>query len=162
MPVVSKVQNLKLKTPHRAVTLGSDCSGWESLSKSAKCIGLHAKLQFASDTEVHCRTIITETEGPDVKIFHDCCTRSTGEAVSVDVYGAGFPCQPWSSIGKRAGAADKRAGVAAHILQYIAEAKPKCFILENMKGLLDSKGLPFFANLIKTLLKVKDTDGSKY
>ena len=65
-------------------------------------------------------------------------------------------------MGKRAGAADKRAGVAAHILQYIAEAKPKCFILENVKGLLESKGLPFFADLIKTLLKVKDTDGSKY
>ena len=163
----ANVKNLKVKThlpPPRAgpVTLGSDCSGWESLSKAAKCIGLNAKLKFASDINVHCRTMIAETEDSDVKIYHDTCTRAPGDAGSVDVYGAGFPCQPFSSIGKRRGATDARAGVTAHILKFIASAKPRCFILENVKGLLDTKNLPFFSSLITTLSKVRDHDGTQY
>ena len=142
----ANVKNLKVKThlpPPRAgpVTLGSDCSGWESLSKAAKCIGLNAKLKFASDINVHCRTMIAETEDSDVKIYHDMCMRAPGDAGSVDVYGAGFPCQPFSSIGKRRGATDARAGVTAHILKFIASAKPRCFILETVKGLLEELAL---------------------
>jgi len=54
-----------------------------------------------------------------------------------DVLLAGFPCQPFSSIGARKGFAHKTQGTlfydVARILKY---KRPKAFLLENVQGLL--------------------------
>ena len=53
-----------------------------------------------------------------------------------DVMIAGFPCQTFSVIGKQAGFSDDRGQIIFHLSRILREMKPKCFILENVKGLV--------------------------
>lgn len=62
-----------------------------------------------------------------------------------DVLLAGFPCQPFSNIGKREGFAHETQGTLFFDVLRILQAKqPKMFLLENVKGLLNNdKGRTF-------------------
>lgn len=60
-------------------------------------------------------------------------------APTVDFFLAGFPCQPFSVQGLGQGVADeKNGGVIFALLAFIRRSKPKTFLLENVKGLLQS------------------------
>lgn len=54
-----------------------------------------------------------------------------------DILLAGFPCQPFSSIGKREGFSHKTQGTLFFdVLRILKYHKPKMFLLENVQGLL--------------------------
>jgi DNA (cytosine-5)-methyltransferase 1 len=60
------------------------------------------------------------------------------EIPEFDVLSAGFPCQPFSSFGKRAGFKHKTQGTLFFdVLRIIKAKKPRAFILENVKGLVN-------------------------
>jgi len=54
---------------------------------------------------------------------------------SVDFVVGGPPCQPFSIVGKRLGAADERADLMTHFVRLICELSPKAFVLENVPNL---------------------------
>ncbi len=54
----------------------------------------------------------------------------------VDLMVGGSPCQAFSSNGKRGGFEDTRGTLFHDYARIIAEVRPKCFIFENVKGLL--------------------------
>lgn len=62
-----------------------------------------------------------------------------------DVLLAGFPCQPFSNIGKREGFAHETQGTLFFdVLRILKKKQPKMFLLENVKGLLtNDKGNTF-------------------
>ena len=49
---------------------------------------------------------------------------------------AGFPCQTFSVIGRKEGFDDTRGQLIFHIARILQETQPKCFLLENVKGLV--------------------------
>ena len=53
-----------------------------------------------------------------------------------DVLCAGFPCQAFSTIGKRKGFSDPRGTLFFEVLRAAKHHKPKVLLLENVKGLL--------------------------
>lgn len=53
-----------------------------------------------------------------------------------DLLIAGFPCQTFSVIGRQEGFSDDRGQIIFHLSRIIKENQPKCFILENVKGLV--------------------------
>lgn len=53
-----------------------------------------------------------------------------------DLLIAGFPCQSFSVIGRKDGFGDSRGQIIFHLARIISETQPKCFILENVKGLV--------------------------
>lgn len=53
-----------------------------------------------------------------------------------DILTAGFPCQPFSNIGKRAGFADTRGTLFDSIVEILLHKAPKAFLLENVPGLV--------------------------
>lgn len=53
-----------------------------------------------------------------------------------DLLIAGFPCQTFSVIGRKAGFDDSRGQIIFHLSRILREKRPKCFILENVKGLV--------------------------
>ncbi len=66
-----------------------------------------------------------------------------------DILCAGFPCQPFSSIGKREGFDHPTQGTMFHEIIRIADAKkPKAIFLENVAGLLTHDS----GNTIQTIL----------
>jgi DNA (cytosine-5)-methyltransferase 1 len=58
---------------------------------------------------------------------------------SVDILTGGFPCQPYSSAGKRLGKADERH-LFPYMLRCIKEVKPRWIIGENVRGLVNWNG----------------------
>ncbi len=54
---------------------------------------------------------------------------------SVDFVIGGPPCQPFSIIGKRLGAADERADLMSHFVRLVGELHPKAVVLENVPNL---------------------------
>ena len=61
-----------------------------------------------------------------------------------DILLAGFPCQAFSIAGKRKGFDDTRGTMFFEVERILEYHKPKCFMLENVKGLLShDKGRTF-------------------
>jgi len=64
----------------------------------------------------------------------------TGDVVSplvdnIDIISAGFPCQPWSVAGRRAGTADDR-WLWPYIVEILGAVHPQWAFFENVPGLL--------------------------
>lgn len=67
----------------------------------------------------------------------------------IDILTAGFPCQPFSSIGKREGFEHPTQGTLFHdVVKILKKKKPKAFILENVEGLVTHDG----GNTLKIIL----------
>lgn len=155
---VLEVQAMAKTKRRKVVTLGSDCAGWESLSRAAKALGLPHRLVFASESDRSCRSVIQATIPGNYLLFDDIAARVPSDVGTVDIYGAGFPCQPFSSAGSCQGSADPRASPVSHILQYIRIAQPKGFMLENVPALLHKPHQQLLKHIINTLRNIKGSD----
>lgn len=72
-----------------------------------------------------------------------------------DVLLAGFPCQPFSSIGRRQGFEHKTQGTLFYdVARIIKEKQPKAFMLENVPGLLTHDNGRTFEVIQSTLLEL--------
>ncbi|MDD1387002.1 DNA cytosine methyltransferase [Pediococcus pentosaceus] len=71
---------------------------------------------------------------------------------SFDVLLGGFPCQPFSSIGKREGFANKTQGTLFFdVLRILKYHMPKAFLLENVPGLLTIQNGETFKTILAAL-----------
>jgi DNA (cytosine-5)-methyltransferase 1 len=68
-----------------------------------------------------------------------------------DVLLAGFPCQPFSIIGKKLGFDDIRGTLFFEIARILKEKTPRLFILENVKQLKTHNKGKTLEKIIKTL-----------
>lgn len=68
-----------------------------------------------------------------------------------DLLTAGFPCQPFSSAGKKNGLSDPRGTLFQAIIEIIKKCEPKYFVLENVKRLLSMDQGRTFATIIDKL-----------
>ena len=64
---------------------------------------------------------------------------------------AGFPCQPFSVMGKKQGVQDQKGVLIFNIINILKEKKPDCFFLENVKNLLAIDGGNTFKQIIEEL-----------
>lgn len=68
-----------------------------------------------------------------------------------DLLTAGFPCQPFSSAGKKRGIRDPRGTVFQVVVDVLKNRRPRLFILENVKRLLTMEGGLHFATILSSL-----------
>jgi DNA (cytosine-5)-methyltransferase 1 len=81
---------------------------------------------------------------PNAKSYHDITkTDFTIHRGTIDIITGGFPCQPYSSAGKRKGKEDERH-LWPQMCRAIREIQPRWVVGENVFGLVNwSKGLVF-------------------
>ena len=73
--------------------------------------------------------------------------------ISYDILLAGFPCQAFSSVGKREGFKDTiRGTIFFHIAELIEANRPKVFLLENVEGLINHKKGSTFKIILDVLI----------
>ncbi len=98
-----------------------------------RCVGYVEREAFAASILVARMEDKTLDQAP----IWDCLESFEGSnfADRVDVISAGFPCQPWSSAGKRKGKDDDR-WIWPAINRIICEVGPSIVFLENVPGLL--------------------------
>lgn len=105
--------------------IGGTRLGFESAG--GKCV-------FTSEWDPHAQKTYAANFGEVPQ--GDVTKIKTEDIPDFDVLLAGFPCQPFSSIGKRAGFMHKTQGTLFYDVARIIEAKrPKAFLLENVQGL---------------------------
>jgi DNA (cytosine-5)-methyltransferase 1 len=68
-----------------------------------------------------------------------------------DVLTGGFPCQPFSSAGKKQGVRDARGTLFQVLVQTIERQRPRFFVLENVKRLLSMEKGCHFATILSAL-----------
>lgn len=70
---------------------------------------------------------------------------------SHDLLTGGFPCQPFSSAGKKRGISDPRGTLFQAIVEILRRTQPKYFVLENVKRLLEMERGSHFATILNSL-----------
>jgi DNA (cytosine-5)-methyltransferase 1 len=90
--------------------------------------------------------------------------RKVSQCSYVDVYVAGFPCQPFSTAGKQQGFEDEkgRGTIFYHILEYIQMHRPKVFILENVKGLVTLQRGKYLRAILSALESLGKEESTSY
>ena len=152
---------------------GTDCTGIDAARVALDNLGVTYDYRFASEIEPKLLTFLASTQSPPQTIYADITQRPTrcvaepkdhptnsdrgnpDDALYVDLYVAGFPCQSFSTSGKRRGLADKRGMIVHHVLSYIETYQPKMFVLENVKGFATIDNGKTLEDLLVTLRNIK-------
>ncbi len=104
-----------------------------AVNGAAKDLGFSTECVFSSDIDNACQDVYELNFGD----------RPTGDITKVepedvpdhDLLVAGFPCQPFSIIGKKKGFEDTRGTLFFNIASILEKKKPRAFVLENVKQL---------------------------
>jgi len=113
--------------------------------------------KFSCDVDKHVKKQILTNHEP-AKWFDDVVKRNNRSRAtpSIDLYVAGFPCQPFSAVGMKKGFKDKRGMVFYGCADYIDCKRPRAFILENVKQLINHKRGKTLKKVIQTLEGIGD------
>ena len=116
------------------------------------CENLRITCQCNFTSEIKPAAIkIFEQNHPTEKIFGDITKISTENIPNFDILLAGFPCQSFSSAGKRLGFEDTRGTLFFEIERILSKKKPQGFILENVEGLVNHDGGKTFQIILESL-----------
>jgi DNA (cytosine-5)-methyltransferase 1 len=106
-----------------------------------ECVGYCDNDEYAN--KLYRNYFNTEKES----LYNDITTINTSELPDFDIFCGGFPCQSFSIVAqnpKRLGYKDERGMLFFEMCRILREKQPKCFIAENVKGLLSAnKGEAF-------------------
>jgi len=109
------------------------------LELAAKAKGLKPVCVFTSEIKPYAVSVLRENH-PGETITGDITNVDTKNIPDFDILCAGFPCQAFSSAGKRQGFADTRGTLFFQIERILRDKRPKGFILENVEGLVNHDG----------------------
>ena len=110
--------------PTKTINVATLFSGIGAIEQSLKRLKLNHKIVFAGDIDKNCKASYFANYQLDEKDWHDDVTE-------------GSPCQTFSMVGKRLGLEDTRGTLFYDFARVVNECKPKVFIYENVKGLLN-------------------------
>jgi DNA (cytosine-5)-methyltransferase 1 len=114
-------------------------SGIGSIEHSLQRLELNHKVIFAGDIDKNCKASYFANYGIAEDDWHEDVTKfnATKYKNKVDLLVGGSPCQAFSMVGKRLGLEDTRGTLFYDFARVVNECKPKVFIYENVKGLLN-------------------------
>ena len=99
-------------------------------------LGLKTECVLTSEIKEHAIKILKQNH-PDETIEGDITKIDTKSIKDFDFLLAGFPCQPFSSAGKRLGFSDTRGTMFFEVERILRDKKPFGFVLENVEGLVN-------------------------
>ena len=145
----------------KSLLVGTDCSGIESPIMAIYNLGVKYVHVFSSDIDRDCEEFINRNF-PPLRFYPDIQLRDNREYTKkpLDLYVAGFPCTTFTSLGTRNGFADEIKGtIFFNVYDFIYHNRPKIFILENVKNLVNhDKGNTF--HIIMKYLNMLQVDGN--
>lgn len=91
---------------------------------------------------------------PDVKNWGDITLIDERKLPDFDLFTGGFPCQPFSTVGKMLGELDIRGTLFGDIIRICEYKQPQYILLENVKGLKGAKHRPTFEKILSELERI--------
>jgi len=119
------------------VNVGSLFSGIGGFDLGFEAAGMSVAWQ--SEIDPYANKVLTE-RWPHVPNLGDVSTIDWKDEHHVDLICGGFPCQDLSVAGRRAGLAGKRSGLWWEFARAVDELRPQWVVIENVPGLLSSRG----------------------
>ena len=109
------------------------------------------EIVYANDIDINACKIFEENFGlkPDNRDIREV---SSDELPEFDILTGGFPCQSFSIIAQnpiRLGIKDDRGKLFFEMCRILKEKQPKCFIAENVKGILTANKKSAFPLILK-------------
>lgn len=132
-------KDMEFSCPDKIVRIGTVFSGIGAIEHAFQRLGLNHKIVFAGDVDPKCKQsyfanykINEEDWFCDVRDFDARKYRGL-----VDFVIGGAPCQAFSMVGHRLGFEDARGTLFYEFARVVKETKPKVFLFENVRGLLN-------------------------
>jgi DNA (cytosine-5)-methyltransferase 1 len=103
------------------------------MRKTAKCVlavDIDPKARLTYSLNFKTTNVLSDIKDPLVR---------NSIPIDTDIICAGFPCQPFSVVGKKNGVDDHRGTLFTYIVQVLHDKKPKAVFLENVRNLLNIK-----------------------
>lgn len=106
---------------------------------------------WANEFEPHCRATYIRNHPNTEFVLGDVCKIDPDTIPDCDGFIGGPPCQSWSVGGKMKGLDDERGQLFLKYIELINVKKPKFFLIENVKGMLDDKFKEVFEDFVNRL-----------
>ena len=113
---------------------------------------------FACDVLESCKTFMTNNF-PVQQWLSDVHCPEHARLPPVDLYVAGWCCQPFSLQGRQHGLEDARSDTIWPIITYVQTAKPKLVMLENVANIMSQRHAAGLAKVLDHLTKIQNGDG---
>lgn len=107
---------------------------------------------YSNDIDRYCKQTF-ETNFKDEMDCRDIALVKSEEIPDHDLLAAGFPCQPFSMAGHKRGFLDPRGSMFFELVRIIRDKKPKAFLLENVKHLVQHDGGKTLSKMMNILEK---------
>lgn len=112
--------------------IGSLCSGYGGLCELGLAPFIDGRVVWHAENDPNAAKILAH-HWPDTPNLGDIKSADWSDVEPIDWMTAGYPCQPFSVVGKRKGATDER-----HLWPFVAGAishlRPPRILLENVAG----------------------------
>jgi DNA (cytosine-5)-methyltransferase 1 len=141
------------------IKVGTFFSGIGSPEQALVNLGIEHEIEFACDIDKYARETYLKNF-PCKKMYDDITTLDMKDLSYVDLLVFGFPCQAFSLAGLRGGFDDTRGTLFYNALNYLIEHRPRYFIAENVKGLVNHEGGKTLRTILDCLSKTENNQFS--
>lgn len=128
-------------------------AGYGGASFGLKKAGITHKIVGFSDIDKEAIQLYTHNF-PKVKNYGDITQIDETKLPDFDLFTGGFPCQPFSTVGKGLGELDIRGTLFSDIIRICEYKQPKYILLENVRGLCVGKHKPTFEKILLELKRI--------
>lgn len=142
LDVLEDWQSSSMSNPDGKLRIGTLFSGIGAIEHALERLDLEHEIVFAGDNDKFVKQSYHANYNHKLKDWHDDVTLFDAKPYlnEVDLVVGGSPCQAFSMVGKRLGLEDVRGTLFYDFARVIDECKPKVFIYENVKGLINHDG----------------------
>ncbi len=112
------------------------------IGKRARCVGYSEIDKYA--IQIYSNHFNHQNYGDITRIATDAIP-------DFELLVGGFPCQSFSIAGKRGGFKDTRGTMFFELARILRDKRPRYFLFENVKGLLNHDGGRTFATIVSAL-----------
>ena len=113
---------------------------------------LNIETIWANDIKDYAKSVYISNFGEE-NFYHGDIRNLVQTVPTHDILTAGFPCQPFSSAGKKMGTSEPRGTLFFEIVRILTLKNPSFFILENVKRLLSMDSGKHFATILSALTR---------
>jgi DNA (cytosine-5)-methyltransferase 1 len=129
----------KFENKSAIIRIGTLFSGIGAIEHALQRLKLKTEIVFAGDIDPFVKDAYFANYDISEKSWHDDVQEFSAKKYKykVDLLVGGSPCQSFSMAGKRGGMEDTRGTLFYDFARIIQECKPKVFIFENVRGLVN-------------------------
>ena len=129
----------KFDNKNATIRIGTLFSGIGAIEHALQRLKLKTEIVFAGDIDPYVKDAYFANYDISEKAWHDDVQEFSAKKYKykVDLLVGGSPCQSFSMAGKRGGMEDTRGTLFYDFARIIQECKPKVFIFENVRGLVN-------------------------